>query len=743
MVGAGATLLGGAAGIIAKDGRFTTIKADFQKIADAGQAAEALAVAALIPVTQLALSLVTEGAILSEGIVDAISGAVTAADATIKSAGLDLDPEAAEFIASLAALKAHIDGRANYHGFPSQPLPVTFGDLLGSSVATGVTIQSAFTDGPDAKTYAQVASASRNLEMRVLAEWRAMQMRIAGLPKELTDAIEDLAFSSNLLGALVRGYTSLKTARLEALKQIDRVPLLSSSARHALLVTDYYGGTCNINDDHSDLSTLAECDRLSEELNVLVAINKANRQEPDRANFLKFLGSWKTEQAAPLIIALHVRDLVAEALRGDILSLIDVAGFRDTIEDAIAQLVPTRTTLSYDFDREVKATDQDQSSKIFQAKQGSRFSLSVRAVVDLFAPNKMNFRANGYLGPFAIHLVGSLIDALTLRFGGAAFEFIGGSKPRLDVKYQSYDIGEDLKFAQNLQDYLTPKDGSGVILTPLTRTVGIEAGYGINLGIIGVGETSFFNVVLSVSAELPFSNSEALFKTSLGRPLAPFTMSIVPFAGAGYFSIYSAADGIRGFEASFEFGGGGAIGFGLLQAQARIMVGLFIRVLKVDNVNSTEIYGTFFAGGSASIWIFSFATSLYVRLGKSSGGAMYGEAIYSFSFSLGIVDYDYSITVSKGQPPLLSGGSGSTSGGQELGSIDPEERVMFARASDGATATDADPIRPRTHATAKNRSRGDSAVTPDVISHGVCQSKDWLTYASYFDVNLLPEETYQ
>lgn len=744
MVGAGATLLGGAGAVIAKDGRFTAIKTDFQKVADKGQAAEALAVAALIPVVQFALGFVTEGAILSDGIVDKISGAVIAADATIKSAGLDLDPEASEFIASLLALKTHIDERANYRGFPPQPLPVTFRDLLATSVVAGVTIQSAFTDGPDAKPYTQVASTSRNLEMRVLAEWRALQMRVVGLPKELKTAIEDQAFSSDLFGALVRGYTSLKAARLDALKQINGVPLLSASARHTLLVADYYGGTCNIDDDHSDLSTLADCDRLSEELKVLGAMTRSpHAQDQDRVNFLKFLGSWKTEQAAPLIIALHVRDVVAQALRGDILSLIDVAGFRDAIEDAIAQLIPTRATLSYDFDREFSKPDAEQKDKIFQAKQGSRFSLSVRAVVDLLAPNKMNFRANGYLGPFAINLVGDLIKALTLRFGGAAFEFVDGSKPRLDVKYQSYEIGKDLEFAKQLEDYLTPKDGSGIILTPLTRTVGIEAGYGINLGIIGVGETSFFNVVLNVSAELPFSDSEALFKTSLGRPLAPFTMSVVPFAGAGYFSIYSAANGIRGFEASFEFGGGGAIGFGLLQAQARIMVGLFVRMLKVDNVNSTEVYGTFFAGGSASIWIFSFATSLYVRLGQSNGGDMYGEAIYSFSFSLGIVDYDYSITVSKNQPQLLSNKGDPSAGGQRTELYDPADRIMFARADDGNTATDADPIRPGAHPKAKDKPRRELTATPDVVSRGVCQSKDWVTYASYFDANLLPEEAFQ
>jgi hypothetical protein len=339
-------------------------------------------------------------------------------------------------------------------------------------------------------------------------------------------------------------------------------------------------------------------------------------------------------------------------------------------------------------------------------------------------------------------LVGSLIDALTLKFGGAIFEMVGGSSPHFDVAYKDFKIGKDLAFAQQLQSFLTPKDGNGVFLQPLTRTAGIEAGYGIDLGSIGVGVTSFFNVTLNVSAELPFTDSESLFKVSLGRRLRPFTMSVIPFAGSGYFSIFAAPDGIRGFEASFEFGGGASLGFGPLQAQVRVMVGVFVRVLRVDNTNTCTIFGTFFAGGSASIWIFSFSTSLYVRLGRSDGGTMYGEAIYSFSFSLGIVDYDYSITAYRREQPV--GGSKAKKTAM-LEPLDFDGPVRLARAENQAVKSDASEalfspqrtVRPL----AKHQSTGPGALAQagqsDIVSLAEGPDRNLTQYLSYFDLSLL------
>jgi len=584
----------------------------------------------------------------------------------------------------------------------------------------------------------RITGQAHDAEQRALATWRLLQLKLKGIPDQLRGKLEELVIKTGAFEKLAKGYKELLRLRLTAIDNISSVPLLSSRAKRALIVAPLYSKDCKIDDAGSVPRELAKCDRLSEEAAIL-EMTALPLSAENRNRTLGFLHSWAKGTAAPLTIAVHVRDLAAEVLKGDILSLIDVSAFRDAIDDAIANLIPTRTTLAYDFSRTIK--DEPSKTSLFQPQKGSVFGLKVRAVVDLLNPSKVDFRATGSLGPFDVKLVGSLIDALTLKFDGAIFEMVGGSSPHFDVAYKDFEIGKDLEFAKQLQSFLTPKDGNGVFLQPLTRTAGIEAGYGIDLGSIGVGVTSFFNVTLNVSAELPFTDKESLFKVSLGRRLRPFTMSVIPFAGSGYFSIFAAPDGIRGFEASFEFGGGASLGYGPLQAQVRVMVGVFVRVLRVDNTNTCTIYGTFFAGGSASIWIFSFSASLYVRLGRGDDGTMYGEATYSFSFSLGIADYDYTITAFRREQPV-GGGKGKKAALLEPSDFD--EPIRFALAGDSAVTSDANPqvYAPRRTPRPAPRPYGTTPLTPptnssDVMSLAVGPDKNLKSYLSYFDLSLL------
>lgn len=600
----------------------------------------------------------------------------------------------------------------------------TVRDLLGKSTVA---------DSELGKITGQASDA----EQKALAAWHLLQLKFKGIPDKLRGKLEELIIATGAFSQLAKGYKELLRLRQTAIDNISSVPLLSSRAKHALIVAPLYTKECKIDDLSSIPGELAKCDRLAEEAVILDMVALPLSAE-NRNRTLGFLNSWGKGTAAPLTIGAHVRDLAAEVLKGDILSLIDVSAFRDAIEDAIANLIPTRMTLAYDFSRSVK--DEPSKTSLFQPQKGSVFALRVRAIVDLLNPTKVDFRATGSLGPFDVKLVGSLIDAVTLKFDGAVFEMVGGSSPHFDVAYKDFEIGKDLEFAKQLQSFLTPKDGNGIFLQPMTRTAGIEAGYGIDLGSIGVGITSFFNVTLNVSAELPFTDSESLFKVSLGRRLRPFTISVIPFAGSGYFSIFAAPDGIRGFEASFEFGGGASLGFGPLQAQARVMVGVFVRVLRVDNTNTCTIYGTFFAGGAASIWIFSFSASLYVRLGRGDDGTMYGEATFSFSFSLGIADYDYSVTAFRREQPV--GGGKSKKQASLFEEID--EPVRFAFAGEGAVLSDADPQayaplrakRPAANAYAAPPS-APPANPSDVMSLAVGPDKDLNSYLSYFDLGLV------
>jgi hypothetical protein len=183
-------------------------------------------------------------------------------------------------------------------------------------------------------------------------------------------------------------------------------------------------------------------------------------------------------------------------------------------------------------------------------------------------------------------------------------------------------------------------------------------------------------------------------------------------------------------------------------------------VLRVDGVSTTELYGTFLAAGSASIWIFHFAATLYVSLGQDSAGNVHGEATFSFSFSVGFIDYDYSVTASHNEPPL--GGGGSSGGGSDTGQNllpDSQGRVQFAalespvlsdvaqnafgQAEYAPAAVEKNKGRPKPKVTPKPAvyAHPSTEQLPDVISRAICQSDDWKVFSSYFDVGLLPVES--
>ncbi|MDF9822463.1 hypothetical protein M2308_005251 [Rhizobium leguminosarum] len=684
-------------------------------------------VSALVPVIDLGLaSIGTTTAGTAQGI-KTLEDQLPLLNGLASKAGLSLDPEVVNLQKRLASIRVQLTTYGNLKVSSIPTDQATLVALFAAPLKEGghpTLKELSVLDGGVSELH-KAAKDLRDLESALLREWRALQKRLEGAPAEMKEAAENAVVTLGLFDKLATGYDQIKVLRNQLLSQAAENTFFAPFARRALIVETLSGlgpagnGACNVKDPKEQNAVLAECDRLAQEVMVFVDARKLAGLKDDERSKLRqrivlALRGWSNGQASPLLIVEQAKEMGKDLLRGNVLSAVDLGAFRDQLEDSIAALIPTKVKFSYDFGSTV--AEPPSAKDIFQPKQGSEFNIVVRASYDLLT-QKSDYSASANLGPFDIYLIGDVADALRLSFGGAAFSVSSGSSARFDVKYEDFEIGKDLEFAQQLQSYLTPKEGNGVFIQPMTRGAGIEVGYGINLGTIGVGVTSFFNVSLNVSAELPFGDDESLFKVSLGRRLSPFGMGVLPFVGSGYFSIYAAADGVRGFEASFEYGGGGAIGFGPLSAQCRISAGVFVRILKVNNKKTTEIYGTFFAGGSASIWVFQFSTSLYVRLGTAEGGAMYGEAIYSFSFSLGIADYDYSITAFKKENSL----------GSKRAALLPDGggKTRFA------TADAPFGIDPITTGSPVEDAPGFTKIKT------ANQLTDWNGYAAYFDVGLL------
>ena len=428
--------------------------------------------------------------------------------------------------------------------------------------------------------------------------------------------------------------------------------------------------------------------------------------DSDCFQFLRyFLNSWVQGTDTPSRIIQQMQNsLSLEIARSRLLSIVDFSRLREEIDAAIKNLIPHSSELTYAFDLalEEKAA-RDASLGFFSPQQGCRLTIVSKTKVD-FLKGTAEFRSLGELGPFDIELLGTIAKALTLKFDGVRFESTGGPV-HCDVKFRSVVIGPMLKFLEQLQKFLSPKKGSGFYLVPLSGSLGIEAGYGLNLGTISFGNISFSNVSLNAAARLPFDGHEATFVASLSRRDAPFTISVAPYGGAGFFLIEASAKGVTAFEASFEYGGAAAFQYGPLSGYGRIMVGVYIRVGA-----GGKIAATFYAGGSASIWIFSFGASLYVTAESKSGeNTIVGTATFTFSFSIGIADYDFKVSVRK--ELQWSGGSGGSSNGSQQGWLHEQSAPVR--------------LAPTSH-TEQALFRADSW----------CQSEHWGRHREHFDPSL-------
>lgn len=418
---------------------------------------------------------------------------------------------------------------------------------------------------------------------------------------------------------------------------------------------------------------------------------------------------WVKLRSTPLIILDRLSELIQDVLAGDIFKYIDFATIRAEVEDYLLSLVPSKIRMGYGFDIELGNNVAQATAGIFAPGDGTRLGIDVKVVVDLLraaqGDGSIGFRSVGTLGPFDIKLVGDYFDALTLRFAGAEFISEGGSKSDIRIVYTDHEIGPELEFVQQFQQYLAPKDGSGVILRFDPSQPGIEAGYRLHLGDFSVGNLAITNVGLESTAILPFSDAEAIFKASLSSRPNPFTLTYAPYGGSGFFAIFANVEGIIGFEASFEFGGSAVFAFGPLSGKGRLMSGVYIKQLNLQGVEVSEISMTFFAGGSASIWVFNFGAALSVKLGQVDGN-MTGEATFSFSFSMGLADFEYSIELYKEEQEGFNGQS-----------------AMLSRATRFAGLGDQ-----QTQAAPRENQFGSRVRTS-----GTCQSRDWTQFKSYFD----------
>lgn len=607
---------------------------------------------------------------------------------------------------------------------------------------------------------------------------RTRAMLLAGSEQIASSAIKSIApIVQSALSAIDAIDASISVARADAIRKLTKAsaangPLADNLGGLAallkilpgygtqnsnLIACPFYvvatpGASCPAGVDADHMS-----DALADERKAIAALSNRMKAGPFDRTAITALSDlvtrWQSDGPASVRLVRQLQAVAQEILRGDLGRFIDLAGTKAAIEKELRSLLPTKSNLDHiigfdispgGFLQEIFAPKPPESGhKHLEIITKSTIDL---APIDSDVSKSLRVETTGTLAPFDVKLLGSSLKVATLSFSGATFSSVNGSSPTFKISFLKFEPGEAIAFVQPLQRFLSPGE-TGPRIGVRKNGPGVEAGYGLNLGIISIGTVSFANVILNAVAELPFDDSDARFRVGLGRRDAPFLISAFPYTGGGYFSIIATGAKIDGFEASFEFGGGGAFSFGPLLGQGRLTTGIFIR----QSGAGAYMEGFFYCGGSARIAFFGVGASLTVRM-SLVGGDMAGEAVFEFTFSLGIKDFKYQVPVWR-----RAGNQNWQSGLLEVipttdhASLDISPvtgrlpRTMLAMlqpvrlAAVGGSITDvAAACRPVPSARFKAPQLSDPKEQfACVMSTAMCQSQDWKTYESYFDASLL------
>ena len=409
-------------------------------------------------------------------------------------------------------------------------------------------------------------------------------------------------------------------------------------------------------------------------------------------------------------LARELGSLLDTLLHGQLGQLIDLDGLRAKVERLLFSIPLPDVDVSYAFETDINdlppffAINRDKAPEV-----GIKdLALSFKMHASIADGGKTTMTASGALQPFDIKIP----EIVTLQFQKVTFVSNNGSKPDFDIKLKKQGIllGPAVAFVQKLSDYLGIK-GNGFYINLRFDPPGVEAGFALNLGTVGLGEVSFLNVSLGASVELPFDNRPAIFRFNLAFRDAPFLISVAPFGGGGFLSIAFDPKGIVGFEASFEYGGVIAFGFGPLSGQGMVLTGIYI----ARSGATTRITGFFIAAGSVHIACFGLGACLYVGVEQQDGGRIQGHAEYTFSFSIGLGDIDFKVPIDR----LIPQGWGSGGSSQSSGSGAERLRILAAGSPEADLALAAIP-----------------AEAPRIRTVAKAMVEDWDEYLGYFDEDL-------
>ncbi|MCC2327359.1 hypothetical protein [Bacillus wiedmannii] len=253
------------------------------------------------------------------------------------------------------------------------------------------------------------------------------------------------------------------------------------------------------------------------------------------------------------------------------------------------------------------------------------------------------YRILGKLQDFALDFA----TAMLLNFSVLRFTAENGKK--MDVSAEGLDLvfQGPLEFVETLKNIIPTNAFSDPPFVNVTAT-GVTVGFTLGIPSFGVGIFSIQNINLSAALSLPFVDQPAGVKFSVSERQKPFNVSVMGFAGGGFFSLALSAKGIEAIEASIEFGGNISINLGVASGGVYVMAGIYFGMVGEE----VKLTGYVRCGGNVSVLglvsvTVEFYLGLTIRRKENKNVEVWGQATLTVGVKIAFFSKSISLTVER------------------------------------------------------------------------------------------------
>lgn len=166
-------------------------------------------------------------------------------------------------------------------------------------------------------------------------------------------------------------------------------------------------------------------------------------------------------------------------------------------------------------------------------------------------------------------------------------------KPKIEPQFKDIEFLGPLRFVRDFQERLKNLSGFEIVLSPVQIGVGLS----ISIPPFAFGVVAIRNIRLVTKFLMPLQTNPLRYEFGFCSWEQPFELSVMGFAGGGFFAAAFQTDGYRDIRGALEFGGSLAFEVAVASGGVHVRAGIYGRMAN----GTTEIMGYVRAWGELSV----------------------------------------------------------------------------------------------------------------------------------------------